>query len=241
MKVSTLASTAAGAVEQNNQQQQQPVPMQTSSPPPLQQHSQQQAGIYAEPYLPPNVPPATASAYMPWPLMRPSAEPHQLPNQTACPTVPWPYMVPSAQPYGVSNHPAAHAAAAYPVAPTCGYYAPAMPVMMMPGGWPAAAAPMPGWQPVQLGGQQPPVAQGPPLAPAAPAAAAAAAAACRQPRRQAVSTKARVIVQVADKGDQDDDGGCTSDDDWLPEQMPAATAGSQQVVRVVYKVRVLLC
>ena len=228
--------------------------MQTSSPPPLQQHSQQQAGIYAEPYLPPNVPPATASAYMPRPLMRPSAEPHQLPNQTACPTVPWPYMVPSVQPYGVPN-PAAHAA--YPVAPTYGHYAPAMPVMMMPWGWPAAAAPMPGWgmpgsfappplppgwQPVQFGGQQPPVAQGPPLAPAAPAAPAATA--CRQPRRQAVSTKARVTVQVADKGDEDVDGGCTSDDDWLPglpEQIPAAAAGSQQVVRVVYKVRVLLC
>jgi hypothetical protein len=56
-----------------------------------------------------------------------------------------------------------------------------------------------------------------------------------------------VTVQVAEKGDEDDDGGCTSDDEWLPrlpglpEQIPAAAAGSQQVVRFMYKVRVLSC
>jgi hypothetical protein len=52
------------------------------------------------------------------------------------------------------------------------------------------------------------------------------------------SKKARqqVRVEAADRGDEDEEAGCSSDDDWLPEQMPPAAAGSRQVVKVVYKV-----
>jgi hypothetical protein len=57
-------------------------------------------------------------------------------------------------------------------------------------------------------------------------------------RRNQVSKKARqqVLVQAADRVDEVDEAGCLSDDDWLLEQMPPAAAGSQQVVKVVYKV-----
>jgi hypothetical protein len=44
-----------------------------------------------------------------------------------------------------------------------------------------------------------------------------------------------LLVEAADTGDEDEEAGCSSDDDWLPERMPPA-AGSQQVVKVVYKV-----
>jgi hypothetical protein len=58
-------------------------------------------------------------------------------------------------------------------------------------------------------------------------------------QRMQVSKKARqqVLVVVADRADEDENAGGTSDDDWLPEQVPSATAGgSQQVAKVVYKV-----
>jgi hypothetical protein len=53
-----------------------------------------------------------------------------------------------------------------------------------------------------------------------------------------VSKRARqqVLVEAADRGDEDEEAGCSSDDDWLPDQVPPAADGSQQVVKVVYKV-----
>ena len=44
-----------------------------------------------------------------------------------------------------------------------------------------------------------------------------------------------MLVETADRGDEDEEAGCSSDDDWLPNQMPPAADGSQQVVKVVYK------
>jgi hypothetical protein len=257
----------APAAGQGTGDQQQPVPMQTSPAPPpsspqqqsgQQQHTQHTTGQPTGAYMPPNqpVPPPGAPAYMPWPQMGPGAEPHQLPNLPACPTAPWPYMVPPAQLYGVPNYPPTHPAAHHQ-GPIPGCYAPAVPmVFMTPWGWPAVAAPVsgwggmpgpfscaaaappplpPGWQLGQAGGQLPPAVQGS-RGPPAPTAAGSGRG---NQRRKQVSKKARQVIEDAtDRGDEDQEAGCTSDDDWLPEaSVPAAAAAarSQQVVKVVYK------
>jgi hypothetical protein len=121
------------------------------------------------------------------------------------------------------NYPAAHPAGAHTLGAIPGHYAPHVPVMMMPWSWPTAAAPgwgmpgpfsfqlpvSPGWQPAQPAwAQQAQAVEG-------SAIVAAAGGSKAGQRRNQVSKRGRqqLLVEAADREDEYEEAGCSSDDD----------------------------